>query len=512
MRPSPTLTARRRSRSRCCYGAGMSRAAILVSSSQLLDPHPLLAALPAAEVVAFEDPLLVADPAFDPGWSDPVLAWRRAALEAWLAGDQLAGRSVTAIRVGDAATCRSELAAAGARAEEQLGKVVARLGELHVLDPCDDWREQRLARHAAAGGCRLVTHPTPGFLLSREDAIADLGTGRPRMASFYRRQRIRHDILLGEDGEPVGGRWSFDEDNRKRLPRALARELPPWPWPAPPDGDGSGQVAFPTTHVAARRWLDAFVAERLERFGPYEDAMHAGQPLLFHAAITPMLNHGLLTPRQVLDAVMARADDAPLQSVEGFVRQLIGWREYVRATYAAHGRRLRSGNAWQHHGSLPRGLAGGTTGLAPVDDVMQRVRELGWCHHIERLMVLGNYLFLTETHPDEAYRFFMASFTDALDWVMVPNVYGMSQDAAGGLMTTKPYFSGASYIRRMGSFPRGEWEELWTSLYWRFIIRHSDELAGNARWAMPCRTAARFDAATRDAHLRRAEAHIEACR
>ena len=242
--------------------------------------------------------------------------------------------------------------------------------------------------------------------------------------------------------------------------------------------------------------------------------MHPDAPLVFHAAITPMLNHGLLTPREVLDAVLeaaSRSNAVPLPSIEGFVRQLIGWREYIRAVYEHHGRRLRSSNRWHHTRSLPAGVLTASTGITPIDDVMRRVNELGWCHHIERLMVLGNYLFLTETHPNIVYDFFMAAFTDALDWVMVPNVYGMSQDAAGGLITTKPYFSGSAYLRKMG-WPRGEWCDVWDALYWRWIIRHSDELRKNPRWAMAVRTADRFDESRRGAFVARAEHHIDSCR
>jgi deoxyribodipyrimidine photolyase-related protein len=488
---------------------------VLVLPWQLFADHPLVElASDAADVLVYDDPLVMGgDPDFDPAWHAGTLAWRQAATSVW--GNAHGGCQRVA---GDELELQ--------RALRERGTEV-----LHVLDPCDDWRERRLHATCAELGIELQVHDTPGFLLTRDEARAQLGTGtRPRMASFYQRQRRMFNVLLDADGEPVGGRWSFDEDNRKRLPKAQAAQLPSWPWPTDTleaaaarswvseqrtDALGESRVAFPTSPAGARAWLDLFVQERLAAFGPYEDAMHPGASLIYHAGITPMLNHGLLTPREVLDAVLAAADalgDAvPLQSVEGFVRQLIGWREYMRASYLVHGRELRLGNHWAHYGSLPRGVREGTTGLAPLDDVARRVLELGWCHHIERLMVLGGYLFLTETHPDVVHEYFTGMYVDALDWVMVPNVHGMSQDAAGGRITTKPYFSGSAYLKRMG-WPAGSWCEVWDALYWRFIIRHEQTLGSNPRWALAVRGAARLDPARREHLLAVAEQHLLKCR
>jgi deoxyribodipyrimidine photolyase-related protein len=477
---------------------------VLVLPWQLFAEHPLVARAGDARVVLYDDPLVMGgDAAYDPGWHPAPLAWRRAAVDHWR---QLHPAAVH-LRRDETGMDGVPAGSLTAALEEHLARSNGHA--VHVLDPVDDWCEQRLSRVAHAAGVQLVVHDTPGFLLGQSEARELLGSARhPRMATFYRRQRLRMDILVTDDGEPVGGQWSFDADNRKKLPATVAATLGPWPWPADLD-----HIAFPVTAPASRAWLRTFVAERLECFGPYEDAMHPGASLIFHAAITPMLNHGLLTPREVLDAVLdaAAGRSIPIASLEGFVRQLIGWREYVRAVYQEHGRRLRTSNRWEHHGSLPNGILTASTGIAPIDDVMRRVNELGWCHHIERLMVLGNYLFLTETHPNSVYDLFMATFTDALDWVMVPNVHGMSQDAGGGLMTTKPYFSGSAYLRKMG-WPRGEWCDLWDALYWRWIIRHADELRANPRWSMAVRTSERFDHERRMKYVTLAERHIEKCR
>ena len=220
-----------------------------------------------------------------------------------------------------------------------------------------------------------------------------------------------------------------------------------------------------------------------------------------------MLNIGLLTPRQVLDTCLehARTHEVPINSVEGFVRQVIGWREFMRATYEDLGVRMRTTNHWKHTRSIPDSFYDGTTGIAPVDDAIQRVLETGYCHHIERLMVLGGFMFLCEFDPDEIYRWFMELFIDSYDWVMVPNVYAMSQHADGGLITTKPYFSGSSYIKKMSNHPKGDWTATWDGLYWRWIWNHVDELGKNPRWAMMCAMAKKMDSDKRSAHLKHAE-------
>ena len=199
-----------------------------------------------------------------------------------------------------------------------------------------------------------------------------------------------------------------------------------------------------------------------------------------------MMNIGLLTPLQVVNAALAyaqRDDIEPisLASLEGFIRQIIGWREFMRATYDDLGPTMRRGNHWQHKHRLPNSFYQGTTGIDPIDDVVTRVLDTGYCHHIERLMVIGGFMFLCEIHPDDIYRWFMSLFVDAYDWVMVPNVYGMSQHADGGLITTKPYFSGSAYLRKMGYDTKGEWSDLWDALYWRFIDKHREIFNKNIR-------------------------------
>lgn len=252
-----------------------------------------------------------------------------------------------------------------------------------------------------------------------------------------------------------------------------------------PDAIGSdAEFGYPTDHAGAAAWLDGFVRERLASFGDYEDAISTAHDVLFHSVLTPMLNVGLLSPRQVIDAVIAQAGRVPLNSLEGVVRQVIGWREFVRLVYLTRGRGQHTRNFWGFTRDIPAAFYDGGTGIGPVDHVVRQVLRTGYCHHIERLMILGNFLLLCDIHPDVVYRWFMELFVDAYDWVMVPNVYGMSQHADGGLMTTKPYISGSSYVLKMSDFKKGAWCAVWDALYWRFVNRHADFFGANPRMAV----------------------------
>jgi deoxyribodipyrimidine photolyase-related protein len=394
-----------------------------------------------------------------------------------------------------------------------------------VYDVVDDWLARDLTAALAAGGYELTAEDvleTPNFLTTRAQ-LHDLfaGTRAPRMQHFYAAQRERLDILLTDTGKPVGGRWSFDAENRKKLPRhhpvpepglvhgvdrhEHVAEAIAWVRRAFPDNPGDADAfAWPTSHAEAHALLETFLAERPAEFGPYEDALSSEHPYLFHALLTPALNVGLVSPRHVLNRVLDVGDGVTLPSLEGFVRQLIGWREYMRAAYVVHGRRMRTGNSLGHTRPLPEGWWTAQTGLAPVDLVIRRVLDHGWAHHIERLMVLGNAMCLLRIDPDAAYEWFMEMFVDAYDWVMVPNVYAMSQFAAGAMITTKPYVSGSNYLRTMSDYPTGDWTEAWDALYWTFVRDHHDVFAGNARSRMIASLYDGMEPATKAAHSRRA--------
>ena len=224
-----------------------------------------------------------------------------------------------------------------------------------------------------------------------------------------------------------------------------------------------------------------------------------------------MLNIGLLTPRQIIDATLdyAQQNEVPLNSLEGFVRQIIGWREFMRIMYTREGVSLRNGNFWGHERDMPKAFYTGDTGIDPVDHAIRSVLDHSYNHHIERLMILGNFMLLCRIHPDAVYRWFMEMYIDAYDWVMVPNVYAMSQFADGGSFTTKPYISGSNYIRKMSDFPNGDWCPVWDGLFWSFIDRNRDFFITQPRMAMMARQLDRMPSSKLQAHLEHAVGFLD---
>ncbi len=474
----------------------------LVLPHQLFDLHPAITG--ADRVVLVEEPLFFTQYAFHA----QKLRFHRETMTRYR--DRLLAQGVRADRI-DA----RELPETGAIADRLHAEGVR---AVRIVDPSDNWVERRLGAAFARVGIDITWLPDPHFLTPDSDARAWLA-GRTRLffADFYMRQRQRLGLLLDRRGQPIGGQWSFDPENRKRLPKGHAVPWTTFPqWSAPtrahvrthyPSAPGTDDgPAFPADHGDAAAWLDTFVQERLASFGDYEDAMAREHDVLFHSVLTPMLNVGLLSPTQVIDRAIGQ-EHVPLNALEGFVRQIIGWREYVRLVYRDRGRAQRTSNFWGFTNPMPPAFYDGTTGLAPVDHVIGRVRRTGWCHHIERLMILGNAMLLCEIHPDAVYQWFMEMFVDAYDWVMVPNVYGMSQYADGGGMTTKPYISASAYVLKMSDFPKGEWCGLWDALYWRFIDRHADVFARNPRLAMMATMRLRLGAKLDD-HRRVADAFL----
>jgi deoxyribodipyrimidine photolyase-related protein len=396
-----------------------------------------------------------------------------------------------------------------------------------TVEPADFLLKKRLTRVCKELNAELVFLKNPMFICDQnENQQYRAGKTRWFMADYYKWQRRRLNVLMDGEG-PTGGKWSFDEDNRKKVPKKLIATIPSllqlqrdghdyeaakYVLKNFPDHPGNlNELYYPTSHKNAEKWLDHFIKVRLTQFGDYEDAIVEGESWLWHSVLTPMLNIGLLTPNQIIKAVMnhANKNEIPLNSLEGFTRQVIGWREFMRATYEDLGVAMRTTNHWQHHRKLPQSFYDGSTGIAPVDDVIKRLNNTGYCHHIERLMVLGGFMFLCEIHPDEIYRWFMEMFIDSYDWVMVPNVYAMSQNADGGNITTKPYFSGSAYIKKMSHFGKGEWCDVWDALYWRWISNHVDELGKNPRWAMMCAMARKMDSGKMSAHQQLAESFLK---
>lgn len=491
--------------------------AALILPNQLFAEHPALQA-PLQKVILFEDPLFFGDPQYPARMHKQKLWLHRASMARYQTALERKGFDVDLVGYTPSPKACLKLF-------EQLAN--ARITRVIMVDPVDFTVEKRLTEASQATGIKIEVRPSPGFLNTRASNRA-WARGRKRwfMAEYYKSQRRQLNILM-EGDQPIGGQWSFDEDNRKKVPKARLNSLPWIDWPQHdsldhrakdsvlaqfPDAPGDiGTLYYPTSHAAAQAWLQQFLERRFEAFGDFEDAIVEGESWLWHAVLTPALNIGLITPQQVIDATLDHAQrrNTPLNSVEGFVRQIIGWREFMRATYEDLGVRMRSSNHWQHNRPIPAAFYDGTTGIGPLDDTIRRVLKTGYCHHIERLMVLGGFMFLCEIQPDDVYSWFMEMFVDSYDWVMVPNVYAMSQNADGGLITTKPYFSGSNYIRKMSHWGKGDWAEVWDGLYWRFIFKHSETLSKNPRWAMMCRTGERMSVETKQKHLATANAFLD---
>ena len=395
------------------------------------------------------------------------------------------------------------------------------------IDTTDNWLEQRIANACKAQGIKAKKNPTPLFLNTSED-IAQYFLNKKRMfqTDFYKHQRQTRHVLLEDKQNPTGGKWTFDDENRLKYPK---EKTPPRVRFAGPNdfykeavtytqqhfADNYGQLnpdfIYPTTFAESKSWLQDFFKTRFEEFGAYEDAIVLNQNILHHSVLTPMLNVGLITPQYIIDETLqyARQNDIPINSLEGFIRQIIGWREFIRAVYELKGSEERTKNYWGFTRKIPESFWKGTTGIAPIDSTIKKVLETGYCHHIERLMVLGNFMLLCEFDPNEVYRWFMELFIDAYDWVMVPNVYGMSQFADGGIMATKPYISGSNYLMKMSDYKKGEWQVVWDGLFWRFMHMHRAYFLQNPRLGMLVNSFDKMPEMKRKAHLNAAEQFLD---
>jgi deoxyribodipyrimidine photolyase-related protein len=387
------------------------------------------------------------------------------------------------------------------------------------VDTTDNWLEKRINKTSNNYNLELVKNQSPLFLNTSEELYTYF-SDKKRMfqTDFYKNQRLTRNILLENPKSPMGGKWTFDDENRLKYPKG---KIPPKTnflksnqfyseaiiytnnYFSNNYGELNSNFTYPSTYEESKIWLNEFFKSRLSEFGAFEDAIVAHENILHHSVLTPMLNVGLLTPQYIIDEALQFASnlEIPLNSLEGFIRQIIGWREFVRAVYELKGTEERTKNYWGFTRKIPESFWTGTTGIEPIDLTIKKVLETGYCHHIERLMVLGNFMLLCEFDPDEVCRWFMELFIDAYDWVMVPNVYGMSQFADGGLMATKPYISGSNYLMKMSDYKKGDWQPVWDGLFWRFMHVHRDFFLQNPRLGMLVNTFDKMSKEKQDSHL-----------
>jgi deoxyribodipyrimidine photolyase-related protein len=398
--------------------------------------------------------------------------------------------------------------------------------ELLTFEIEDKFMESRINDFAKRQKLRHAVIRSPMFLTSRSEFQAYLKRSKkPFMKTFYEQRRRELKILMNQDGTPVGGKFSFDEENRKPLPESVKPPSIPSAtknihvqsvssvvdqlFKAHPGS--SKDFWLPVSYEESCEWLDDFLAKRLETFGLYEDAITGREAFLFHSVLSPMMNLGLLTPDEIIRRTLefARKKKVPINSLEGFIRQVIGWREFVRGIYQNFSERQDKENFFGHTRKLSDSWYDATTGLPPLDDAIKKTLKYGWAHHIERLMIVSCVMLLAQVDPREVHRWFMEMYVDSSDWVMGPNVYGMGQFSDGGIFATKPYICGSNYILKMSDYKKGPWCDEWDGLYWKFVAEKFQFLGKNPRLSMMVAMWAKKTKPQQDVLLRAADRFIE---
>ncbi|MFM1771865.1 MAG: hypothetical protein RLZZ71_1007 [Bacteroidota bacterium] len=393
--------------------------------------------------------------------------------------------------------------------------------ELKWIDTVDFNLEKKIRQWAKRLEVKELRFESPNFYNSEAELREYFSLKKFFLNDFYIHERKKRKILLEPFGEPIGGKWTFDTENRAKAPKGM--EFPK-PFVSSPNdfvveatryaeehfSDHVGNAedfVYAVTRKEAKAALHYFIQHKINEYGTYQDAIVPREAWLFHSVISPYLNIGLLSPQECVQAALN--SNAGMNNVEGFVRQVLGWREFIRAVYVLKGVEERNSNFLQHDRKLPNGFWDGNTGIRPIDDCLEGLLQNAYSHHIERLMLLGNFMLLSEVHPHEVYEWFMTFYIDAYDWVMVPNVYGMSQFADGGLMSTKPYMSGSNYIFKMSNYKKGEpWEKIWDALFWNFIERNTPFLSRNYRLSMMVSLLNKMDEQKKQGHLALAQSFL----
>ena len=412
---------------------------------------------------------------------------------------------------------------------EALIRTAEEIGTSEVI--CTQAGEWRLIDDLANLPLTVTTLADDRFIATEQE-FQSWAEGRKqlRMEYFYRDMRRKTDLMM-EGDQPAGGQWNFDHDNRKAPPKEITFE---GPLRFEPDesvedvltivedrfGDNFGDLRpfwFATDAAQANEHLTHWIKHGLPQFGDFQDAMVLGQPHLYHAHIGLYINIGLLDPLEVCQAVEEawKNGDAPINAAEGFIRQIIGWREYVRGIYFLEGRDYVSRNGLGHSRDLPGMFWGKKTWMACIEDAVGQTEQEAYAHHIQRLMVTGNFALLAGIDPYQIHEWYLAVYADAFEWVEAPNVIGMSQFADGGIVASKPYVSSGNYIDKMSNYCKSCSYKVkvktgpdacpFNVLYWQFLLRHEDKFRGNPRMAQMYRVWDRMDEERRATVLSDAE-------
>ena len=345
---------------------------------------------------------------------------------------------------------------------------------------------------------------------------------------YYRWLRKKYNIFMNEEGKPVGDKWNFDKDNRKGI-KQLKSDIPERKKLVPDqitfDAMVDVEECFPksigtlenfswaTTHEEAENLLEDFIERYLLNYGSFQDAINKENTFMFHSLLSPYLNCGLLDPKICIEKAEKKYYESngeiPINSVEGFIRQVLGWREFIKGVYWENMPNYKNLNYWSHKNKLNSNWYEGTTGIPPLDDAINESSEFAYSHHINRLMIIANLMNLTGINPNDMYRWFMEMYIDSYDWVMVPNVYGMGSYADGGIFSTKPYICGSSYMLKMSNYKKDEWCDTVDGLYWRFVDKNIDFFKSNPRLAVMTRSLEKMDKERKKTIFKKAEKFIE---
>ena len=403
------------------------------------------------------------------------------------------------------------------------------LNKIIVSKPSDFKIYKDLLFFSQSNNIELEILEDKKFISNEEDFTDWASDKKTRIQEYYYRWlRKKYDIFMNEEAKPIGDKWNFDKDNRKGI-KQLQSDIPVRKKLASDqitfDAMVDVEECFPnsigtledfnwaTTHEEAENLLDDFIERYLLNYGSFQDAINKENTFMFHSLLSPYLNCGLLDPKICIEKAEKKYYESngeiPINSVEGFIRQILGWREFIKGVYWENMPKYKNLNYWSHSLKLNDNWYEGDTGIPPLDDAIKESKKFAYSHHINRLMIIANLMNLTGIHPNEMYRWFMEMYIDAYDWVMVPNVYGMGSYADGGIFSTKPYICGSSYMLRMSNYSKGDWCDTVDGLYWRFVEKNINFFKSNPRLAVMTRSLEKMNKERKKDIFKKAEIFIK---